>query len=249
MPSSGTISDSASGPHCDQELPPTAPVHAKLQEARTISNRTLTGTLVEHFPDGRINSSDGVAVRCRCGHRAWAHDIEIARPISEENGTWRLAELRHFEHALGGAERARADLAAQEPTEDETHRKIAREIEWNIRTAAARGYAKAKGTLIPDGEIDAQIESAVRAVTALVVREPESQEPSEAQVEAARAAFRSHHVEWFPPDPPNSRVPTYVCMGCGWSVQIDGYTEDDRGLDHRIEVALVAAARVRQDGA
>lgn len=75
---------------------------------------------------------------------------------------------------VGGAEWGREQaLAAQKPTgldDPETYRKIAAEIEWHIRTASARGYARAKGTDLPDGVIDAQIESAVRAITTITAR-------------------------------------------------------------------------------
>lgn len=83
-----------------------------------------------------------------------------------------LARVRR--EALDGLAEARAaKAAAQEPTgldDAETYRKIAAEIEWHIRTASARGYARAKGTDLPDGVIDAQIESAVRAITTIAAR-------------------------------------------------------------------------------
>lgn len=84
---------------------------------------------------------------------------------------WNTRDMR--DHAEEMAEWARDHLAAQEPTgldDAETYRKIAAEIEWHIRTASARGYARAKGADLPDGVIDAQIESAVRAITTIAAR-------------------------------------------------------------------------------
>lgn len=60
-----------------------------------------------------------------------------------------------------------------------------------------------------------------------------------AEVSAATSAFQAHRVEWFPPDPPNCRNPIYLCMGCGWRAELDGYAdESNSGLEHRIEAAL-----------
>ncbi|MEV0869339.1 hypothetical protein AB0I24_15530 [Brachybacterium paraconglomeratum] len=64
---------------------------------------------------------------------------------------------------------------------------------------------------------------------------------STSRVTAATKAFEYHRVEWFPPDPPNSRKPTYLCIGCGWRAELNGYSDNSSsGLEHRIAAALAA---------
>lgn len=71
---------------------------------------------------------------------------------------------------------------------------------------------------------------------------------SASRVTAATKAFDYHRVEWFPTDPPNIRKPTYLCIGCGWKVELNGYGDDSRsGLEHRISAAL-AATGLPEDG-
>ena len=65
-------------------------------------------------------------------------------------------------------------------------------------------------------------------------------------IAAARAEFQKHRFEWFPPDPPSTRNSKYLCLGCGWSVEIDGYADDPRGLDHRLRMALETATPTRK---
>lgn len=71
---------------------------------------------------------------------------------------------------------------------------------------------------------------------------------SDSRVTAATKAFEYHRVEWFPPDPPNIRKPTYLCIGCGWRAELNGYGDDSSsGLEHRIAAALAEASHPEEE--
>ena len=73
-------------------------------------------------------------------------------------------------------------------------------------------------------------------------RSADQSSDSASRVTTATKAFEYHRVEWFPPDPPNIRKPTYLCIGCGWRAELNGYCDDSSsGLEHRIAAALAEA--------
>ncbi|MGP5484406.1 hypothetical protein ACTXMZ_15630 [Brachybacterium alimentarium] len=64
----------------------------------------------------------------------------------------------------------------------------------------------------------------------------------------ATRAFRHHRVEWFPPEPPHSRVPALLCLGCGWRTELNGFAdESSSGLEHRMEAALAEVGLTKKE--